>query len=330
MAKYDAYTEGLSLVHYFADKVKGRTFLLTGPSKGGIGAETVISLAHGAPAIIILLGRSLDKIQPTIDSIKEINDTIKVKFVKVDLASLSSTRTAAETILADDEIVHIDVVIDNAAVMACAYQKTEDGFELQLAANYLGHFVLTNTIIPKILAAGPGGRIVIVSSSGHRYNPFRSFDPNSDIPGSYGEFAAYGSSKSAMILYAVALNQRLASRGVHAYGLHPGSISTNLQDHVKALGPAAMDIMDDGSWRVMGMSIAKFRATSPTKTLQQGCATTLRAALDPHLVEEDGVYLEDSNLVTDTRLIKEWASDPELAEKCWKLSEEMVRQKFDF
>ncbi|KAK6087463.1 WW domain-containing oxidoreductase [Seiridium cupressi] len=299
MAKYNAYTEGISLVHDFADKVKGRTFLLTGPSKGGTGAETVISLAHGAPAITILLGRSLNKIQPTIDSIKEINETIKVKFVKVDLASLSSTRTAAETILADDEIVHIDVVVDdNAAVMACTYQKTEDGFELQLAANYLGHFVLTNTIIPKILAAG-----------------------------SYGEFAAYGSSKSAMILYAVALNQRLASRGVHAYGLHPGSI---MQDHLEALGPAAMEIMDDGSWRVMGMSIAKFRATCPTKTLQQGCATTLRAALDPRLVEEDGVYLEDSNLVTDIRLIKEWASDSELADKYWKLSEEVVGQKFEF
>lgn len=302
---------------------------MTGPSKGGIGAETVISLAHGKPATLILLGRSLAKVQPTIDSIKHINSNIKVKFIELDLASFKSTREAAQTILNDDEISRIDVVINNAAVMACPFEKTEDGLELQLAANHLGHFVFTNTIMPKILAAGPGARLVFVSSSGHRYNPFRFADPNYTVPGSYGEFAAYGSSKSAMILYAVALNNRLASRGIRAYALHPGSIVTNLQVHMNASGPASMDIIDDGCWRTMGMSFAKYREVGQRKTLQQGCATTLRAALDPDLTKEEGVYLEDSQLTTDTRLIKEWASDPELAEKCWKLSEELVGQKFD-
>lgn len=279
--------------------------------------------------MIILLGRTLSKIQPTIDSIKGINEKIKVKFVELDLSSLTSTREAALYILSDDEISHIDVVINNAAVMACPYQKTEDGFELQLAANHLGHFVLTNTIMPKMLAAGPGSRLVFVSSSGHRHAPFRFADPNFDKPGSYGAFESYGSSKTAMILYAAALRQRLASHDIHVYALHPGSISTNLQDNLRALGPEAMEVMDDGCWRVMGMGMAKYRATVPQKTLQQGCATTLRAALDPDLPKEDGLYLEDTNLTTDTKLIKEWATDSELAVRLWKRSEELVGQNFD-
>jgi NAD(P)-dependent dehydrogenase (short-subunit alcohol dehydrogenase family) len=279
--------------------------------------------------MIILLGRSLERVQPVIDSIKETDSNVKVKFVEVDLASLSSVRKAAQSIVADQEIPHINVVINNAAVMACPYQKTEDGFELQLAANYLGHFVLTNTIMPKVLAAGPGARLVFVSSSGHRYNPFRFFDPNFEVPGSYGEFSAYGSSKAAVILYAALLKKRLAPRGIHVYALDPGSISTNLQAHVKDLGPTVFTVMDEGCWRIMGMSLAKFRETNPSKTLQQGCATTLRAALDPDLPKEDGLYLQHTNLTTDTRLIKEWATDPELASKCWELSEELVGEKFD-
>lgn len=312
---------------------------MTGPSKGGIGAETVISLAHGSPAMLVLLGRSLERVQPTIDSVAEINPNVKVKFFAVDLASLKSVRRAAQEILADGEIAQIDVAIDNAAVMACPRQTTEDGFEYQLASNYLGHFVLTNTIMPKIVAGAAGargsGRIVLVSSSGHRYNPFRIFDPNWNDPGSYNEMGAYGSSKSAMNLYAVALNRRLAAAGVRAYALHPGSILTNLQVHMNAAisgGDAAraMAVLDDGCWRIMGKSMAAFRAADVPKSLEAGCATTLRAALDPGLADQEGVYLEDTALTTDPRLIKEWATDPEFAERSWAVTEELVGEKFSF
>jgi NAD(P)-dependent dehydrogenase (short-subunit alcohol dehydrogenase family) len=312
---------------------------VTGPSKGGIGAETAISLAHGAPAMLILLGRSLERVQPTIDAIKEVNPNVPVKFFEVDLASLKSVRRAAQVILADGDIPGIDVTVNNAAVMACPQQATEDGFEYQLAANHLGHFVLTNTIMPKIKAAaaaagnkngGGSGRIVVVSSSGHRYNPFRVFDPNYAQAGSYSEFGAYGSSKSAMLLYAVALNRRLAaSRGVYAYGVHPGSIATNLQGHMQNMSADALGVLEDGCWRIMGMGMAKFRTRVPRKSLQGGCATTLRAALDPSLPQAEGVYLEDTVLTTDTRLAKEWATDPELAEQCWKVSEELACEKFE-
>ncbi|KAI1762079.1 NAD(P)-binding protein [Hypoxylon sp. FL1150] len=345
MATYTRETEGLTLVHKFADQVKGRTcksnlcsptrnspeylqplVLLTGPTPGGIGAETLLSLAAESPALLILVGRSQTKAQATIDAIKKVNASVKTKFVEADLASLRSVRAAAQAILADAEIARIDVVVNNAAVMATPFRLTEDGLELQLHANHLGHFVLTNTIAPKIRAAGPGARVVNVSSSGHRLSGVRFEDPNWARPGSYSEMDAYGQSKTANVLFATALNRR----GVRAYALHPGGIMTNLQDHVKAM-PAdkAAALFEEASQRAMGRPIEEQRKVDPWKTLQQGCGTTIRAALDPDLVKEEGVYLVDTNLTTDPQHVKEWATDPELAEKLWKLSEELVGQKFD-
>ncbi|OTB12601.1 hypothetical protein K445DRAFT_320738 [Daldinia sp. EC12] len=214
--------------------------------------------------------------------------------------------------------------------MACPFELTEDRMELQFQANHLGHFILTNKIIPKVIAAGPGARIVNLSSSGHRFTGVRFEDPNFAEPGSYSEFASYGQSKSANILYAVALNKRLASRGIRAYAVHPGSIQTNLQQYVKQMDSAHLaKIMDEAAKKVMGRTLAEQRAADPYKTLQQGCGTTLRAALDPDLVKEEGVFLQNTNLTTDPNEVKEWATDSELAEKLWKLSEDLVGEKFD-
>ncbi|KAI1399377.1 NAD(P)-binding protein [Hypoxylon fuscum] len=280
--------------------------------------------------MIILVGRSLAKAQVTIDAIKKVNSSVKTKFVEADLASFKSVRKAAETILDDAEITKIDVLINNAAVMACPFTFTEDKLELQLQANHLGHFVLTNKIMPKILAVGPGARLVLLTSSGHRYTGVRFEDPNFTEPGSYKEFAAYGQSKSAVILYAVELNKRLAPRGIRAFAVHPGSISTNLQDHVKQLsGAEGLAMFEEASLKIMGRPMAEQNAADPWKTLQQGCGTTVRAALDPELLKEEGIYMQDTNLTTDPKWIKEWATDPALAEKMWKLSEELVGEKFD-
>ncbi|KAI0445956.1 putative retinol dehydrogenase 12 [Xylaria telfairii] len=329
MAPYNRETEGLQLVHEFADQVKNRNFLVTGPTPGGLGAETAISLAAEHPAMIILVGRSQAKAQPTIDAIKGVDANVKVKFIETELSSLKSVRAAAQAILNDEEITKIDVVINNAAVMASPQLQTEDGIDYQFAINHLSHFVLTNKIMPKILAAGSGTRIVSVSSSGHRYTGVRFHDPNFTKPGSYKEFASYGQAKTANILYAVELNKRLASRGLKAYAPTPGSVSTNLQVYMKALGNKAMEILDDAAWKINGISIAETRARDPAKTLQQGSASLIRAAIDPNLVKEEGIFIDDANLTTDPKDIKSWATDPELAEKAWKLSEELVGEKFD-
>ncbi|KAI1276121.1 putative retinol dehydrogenase 12 [Xylaria sp. FL0933] len=329
MAAFNRNTDGLEIVHRFADQVRNRTFLITGPTPGGLGAETAVSLAAENPALIILIGRSQAKAQPTIDAIKGVNPNIKVKFVETELASLKSVRAAAQTILDDKEISKIDVVINNAAVMACPQMQTEDGLDYQFGINHLSQFVLTNKLMPKILAAAPGARIVNVSSSGHRYTGIRFHDPNFTEPGSYKEFASYGQSKTANILYAVELNKRLASRGVHAYAPTPGSVGTNLQNYVAALGDRAMELFEDASQKINGCSIAETRARDPAKTLQQGSASLIRAAIDPNLVNEEGVFLDNANLTTDPKDVRSWATDPELAEKCWALSEQLVGEKFN-
>ncbi|TVY81367.1 Retinol dehydrogenase [Lachnellula suecica] len=321
MSHYNFSSEGKAIVADFPAQVKGKTFLITGPSEGGVGAETAISLAYGQPSTILLLGRSLPKIQPTIDAISAINPAIHVKFVTVSLDSLASVRTAAESILLDETIPKLDVVINNAAIMACPYGESVDGFELQFATNYLSHFLLTNLLMPKILAAGPGARIVNVSSMGHLFGGinWESLDFNKGKD--YHPFVAYAQGKTANVLFTVALNEKLASRGVKSWALHPGSITSGLQKHM------TKELYDDGySW------LAKEgRVASARKTLQQGCSTTLRAALDPALEPKDGsIYLSDCQIVTDRGLVKPYALDPEDARKLWALSEEMVGQKFSF
>ncbi|KAK3391005.1 hypothetical protein B0H63DRAFT_429793 [Podospora didyma] len=325
MSTYGFETEGIDLVRQFGDRVAGRTFLITGPSQGGIGAETAISLAHGTPASLILVGRSLERIQPTMDAIRAINSSIDVKFVAANLASMASVRDAAQAILNDSSIPHIDVLINNAAVMACPYELTEDGFELQLAAGHLGHFVLTNHILPKLLLARPGAaRIINVSSLGNKAGGIVWDDPNfSKGVVAFDEWTAYGQAKTANVLFTIELNRRLLAHhgtGVRSYALHPGNIMTNLGRTL------TMDLINAAMPRFFGEGVTEH---PPMKTLQQGCATTARAALDPTLESEEGIWLVDCQLSTDPMWIAPWALDAAGAERCWALSEELVGEKFD-
>ena len=153
--------------------------LITGPSDGGIGAETAVTIAAGSPSQIILAGRSLTKIQPVIERINTANPDVKTAFVPLDLSSLDSVREAAAKI--NESVDKLDILINNAGIMACPFAKTVDGIESQFGTNYIGHFLLTNLIMPKILAAGPGSRIVNVSSSAHRMSDIRLKDWNFEV-----------------------------------------------------------------------------------------------------------------------------------------------------
>jgi NAD(P)-dependent dehydrogenase (short-subunit alcohol dehydrogenase family) len=327
--EYSDETEGIDLVRHFENQVKGRIFLMTGPSAGGIGAETAISLAAGHPAMLILLGRSRFRAQPVLDTIASASPSTVIKFVEVDLSLMSSVRAAAATILSDPDIPRIDVVVNNAGVMAAPLQHTADGFELQFAAGHLGHFLLTNRLMPKILAAGTRGpvRIVNVSSVGNRISTIRWHDPNFTEEGAYDPWDGYGQAKTANILFTVALNRRLAAGGyppdkAKSYALYPGSIATNLQVH--------MDTPEKVARAVEKTFHGKPRPIARRKTLQQGCATTLRAALDPDLAREDGVWLVDTQLSTDPTWIESWSLDVGDAERLWRLSEELVGERFEF
>lgn len=321
MAEYRFSTEGNTIVTDFASEVKGKIFLITGPSEGGIGAETALSLAQASPSQIILLGRSLPKIQPTIDLIHATNPDILTPFIQINLDSLKSVRAATAQILADTSTPHIDVVINNAAIMACPYAVTEDGFETQFATNHLSHFLLTNLLMPKILL-GANKRIVNVSSWGHVRSGVRFGDVNFSNGDAYQAWEAYGQAKTANILFSVGLNLKLGKeQGVKSFALHPGSIRSGLQKYTTS------EIIEDAinDMKSKGYEIPKM------KSLQQGCATTLRAALDPGLgIEGSSVYLADCQIAEPGMAVMEWALDLGNARRLWSLSEEMVGEKFGY
>ena len=142
-----------------------------------------MTIAGGSPSQIILAGRSLAKIQPVIERINTAYPEVKTDFVPLDLSSLDSVRKAADKI--NESVDKLDIVINNAAIMACPFAKTVDGVESQFGTNYLGHFLLTNLVMPQILAAGPGSKIVNMSSSAHRISDIRLKDLNFEVRSSY-------------------------------------------------------------------------------------------------------------------------------------------------
>jgi NAD(P)-dependent dehydrogenase (short-subunit alcohol dehydrogenase family) len=207
--------------------------VITGPTKGGLGAQTAIDLAQGKPGKILLLGRTESKVTPVIKEIKSISPSTKVHFVPLNLASFKSIRNAAAII--NNSVSKIDVLINNAGVMAVKeYTLTEEGLEYQFGANHIGHFLLTRLLIPKIEAAGKGARVVNLKSMGHQMSEVRFDDINFNNGKDYNKWFAYGQSKTANILFTVALAKKLASKGALAFAVHPGGIlETNLSNDVE-------------------------------------------------------------------------------------------------
>ena len=203
--------------------LSGKRVLVTGVS-AGLGVETARSLvAHGAT--VVGTARDLAKARRALgEAIPQ--KASEVELVEMDLASLASVRKAASELLARSQ--PFDVIIANAGVMACPQGKTQDGFETQFGTNHLGHFVFVNRLVPLLK---PGARIVLLSSAGHQVSDVSIEDPNFERT-EYQPFTAYGRSKTANILYAVALDSRLKGRGVRATALHPGGIQTELGRHL--------------------------------------------------------------------------------------------------
>jgi len=210
---------------------------------------------------------------PVIEQIQQISPSTDAQFVKVDLASFASVRAAAAEV--NTSVPVIDVLINNAGVMTSRFSLTPENLEVNFGANHVGHFLLTNLLVPKLKATdGAGSRIVNVSSLLYQLGPVRFDDYNFSGGATYNTWEAYAQSKTANILFSVALSQRLASKGVRSYSLHPGNIpATNLSS---TLDPAEWPI-------VMAMFEEKKVEPPKEKTVEQGSATILAAALDPQL-----------------------------------------------
>ncbi|KAM0303914.1 hypothetical protein ACHAPM_003489 [Fusarium culmorum] len=325
MVKHASKATVHQLAKEYSSIIKGKTILTTGVSPGGLGALFVEAIAVAEPELAILAGRNINKLQQTADHLVSKHPNLKTKLLTLDLSSLASVRSAADQVNGWSDVHKIDVLINNAGIMATDFKLTEDGFENQFASNHLGHFLFTNLIMDKILAA-EAPRVVSVSSNGHRLGPIRWGDPNFSNGDLYNRWSGYGQSKTANMLFAISLAEKLGSRGLQAYSLHPGAIlETSLGDHLvnlDSLVEADRAIGDPWGWVDW--------STVPV-TAEVGAATHVFAAFDPDLKDHNGAYLLDCRLAdpfTDT--VRPWATSSTEAELLWRLSEKMVRQKFPF
>ncbi|OAP59434.1 hypothetical protein AYL99_06732 [Fonsecaea erecta] len=322
MKTFSRETTGDEVVKEFADRVEGKTIVVTGASEKGLGGETAVALAHGKPAHLILLARSQSRVESILSRIKEINPSIKVDFVPVSLDDFDSVRAAAATI--NSKISKLDILINNAGIMAVQnYTTNKNGIELQFATNHLGHFLFTKLLFPKLLAAGPGARIVNLTSLGHKISPVRFEDYNFSDGKEYDPWSGYGQSKTANVLFSLYLANKLRDRGIQSYAVHPGGIyETQLGTHLTDISKA-LESIETYAQKNTGRHFPIDQ--DPPKSMAQGIATTLVAALDPRIEPQSGMYMADC----ECQKTYEYAESLEGAEKLWKLSEQLVGEKFE-
>jgi NAD(P)-dependent dehydrogenase (short-subunit alcohol dehydrogenase family) len=302
--------------------LKGKRILVTGVS-AGLGVETARSLvAHGAD--VVGAARDLAKARGATGAVTTAAGTAGGSFelVEFDLASLASVRACADALLADGR--PFDIVIANAGIMACPQGRTQDGFETQFGTNHLGHFVLINRIVPLMR---PGGRLVNLSSAGHRFSDVDLDDPNFERT-PYDEWQAYGRSKTANILFAVEFDRRHKDRGIRATALHPGAIQTELSRHLTEESLEQLVAAINVTQKEHG------GAPFTYKSIPQGAATSVWAAAVAPADEIGGRYCEDchiAEIVDGDGLrggVRPYALDPEHAKALWAKSEELVDERF--
>jgi len=289
--------------------LSGKVALVTGAS-GGLGLETARSLA-AAGATVCLAARDAAKTEAAVAELRRAVEGAALESLSLDLASLASVRTAAGTLRSRHD--RLDLLINNAGVMATPLGRTADGFEMQFGTNHLGHFLLTLLLAPALLAAAPS-RVVNLSSGGHVISDVLWDDPGFERR-PYDKWVAYGQSKTANVLFAVELERRLGARGVHAYAVHPGMIMTDLGRHLTSDDIAALQSMAKDS---------PGGGLPPFKSIPEGAATTVWAATAPELAAHGGTYLADCAISADHA---PWALDADAAQRLWALSEEMAGER---
>jgi NAD(P)-dependent dehydrogenase (short-subunit alcohol dehydrogenase family) len=293
----------------------GKVALVTGASSG-LGQETARALAeHGAR--VIMTARNLPKGSDVAAGIRSSTGNSQVEVEELELGSLASIRAFAKRLLARQDTLHI--LVNNAGVMACPFAKTSDGFELQFGSNHVGHFLLTCLLAPALRKGAPS-RVVSVSSRGHHLSPV-IFDDIHFERRSYHNWLSYGQAKTANVLFAVGLERRLGSKGVHANALHPGAILTELGRHLKA------EDIEFVQSRNRGMQF---------KSIEAGAATAVFTATAPELEGRGGLYLEDCHVADINDApdaldgVKSYAVDRDNAERLWDVSEKLVGERFAF
>jgi NAD(P)-dependent dehydrogenase (short-subunit alcohol dehydrogenase family) len=284
--------------------LSGKLAVVTG-GYSGIGIEDVRAFS-AAGAAVVVPARRPDQARAALSGLE------RVEVDELDLANLDSVRAFADRFLTSRRT--IDVLVNNAGIMANPETRVGPGWESQFATNHLGHFALTNRLWP---ALADGARVVSVTSRLHKASPIQWDDVQFER--SYDKWRAYGQSKTANVLFAVELDRLAQSAGVRAFAVYPGAIKTPLQRHLSAEETA--DRLDEH-----GNPVTRW------KTPQQGAATSAWGATSPQLEGKGGVYLENCDVAEvadpDTEEgrrggVNPWAIDPEQARRLWTLSAEL-------
>ena len=293
--------EGVDLSNYVA--------VVTGGASG-LGVETARALAS-VGAQVVLPVRDLERAKSSRDEILSTHPRARVELRELDLASLDSIHRFGETFRRDYPVVRI--LINNAAVMATPFQHTSDGFEMQFGTNHLGHFALFHELLPSLKAAN-GSRVVALSSIGHRRSDVDFDDPMFERR-PYEKWQSYGQSKTACSLFAVGVTAQYASEGIVANAVHPGGIITGLQQYLPKEEQRAMGWIDEDG-----------NVNAGFKTVTQGAATSVWAAVGTELSGVGAKYLEDCNEAEPFdsekpfRGFMPYSLDHENAHKLWDLS----------
>jgi len=270
--------------------LSGKTVIVTG-ANSGIGFEAARALAS-AGAELIVTARDRAKVEDTVARLREIVPRSNVQGVEMELSSLASVRAAADQIRQLAPAVHI--LINNAGIMFSPFERTKDGFESQFGVNHLGHFVLTGRLLPNLIAGAPA-RVINVSSSAHMFSDILWDDVNWERT-PYNKFIAYAQAKTANVLFSVELNRRLAGRGVRAFSLHPGGIPTNL---LRFMGPDDFSGVGEAYKTIATGEPNTYQM--PMKTIPQGAATTVWAAVARELSDKGGQFLSDCQIAPPGR-----------------------------
>lgn len=307
--------------------LSGKTALVTGASSG-LGLETVRTLLS-AGARVIMAARPGQKFDAAFAAVKADFSHASVEAVPLELTDFNSIRTCADRVAQLTE--KLDVLINNAGIMAVPFERTAAGCESQFGTNHIGHFLFTNLLVPLLMKASKA-RVVNLSSGGHKHCPIDFNDIHWQTR-EYNKWGAYGQAKTANALFTVALQKRLGSKGVSVFAVHPGVIATELgrhltDDDIKAL--MSSQSLSSEKKESGGTSRGKL----VLKTIPQGAATSVWAATSPDLDGKGGVYLEDCAIAEEVPVgVAEygyyaWAVDPDAAEKLWQVSEQIVAQTF--
>lgn len=313
-SSFGAHSSALEVVA--GHDLSGKTALVTGASSG-LGVETARALLS-AQAEVILAVRDTEKGEQVAQQLRTATGNTQAHVIALDLGSLASVRQAAEQFRAHWS--KLDILINNAGIMATPLAYTPDGFEQQFGTNHLGHYLLTMLLLPALQAAAPA-RVVELTSSGHLRSDI-DFDDINFRHRLYDRWNAYGQSKTANALFTVGLTRHFSEQGITANAVNPGGIRTGLQKYLSQEDMRGLGWIDEHGNPLNALD---------WKTPEEGASTSVWAAVSQELEGISGRYLEDCHeAVPFTPELprghgyKPYALDPDHAERLWTLSLELV------